>query len=460
MTTIFANATIVTVDPAQRVLHDAALAVEGDRIVAIGDTSDVAAAYLTGQTIDLRGKVLLPGLVNCHAHLTLTVNRGITEDLSYPPQIRQPTYVRDFMTAEDTEAMARLGALEALRGGTTTILENAQGIGAYANALASTGLRWVFAEHSRDAVTPAGWRTGDPVAAFSAEEREMALRRIHDLFSRWHGQAGGRVTCFPAARLTEAASPELLHAVRELAQRHGVGYTIHVSQSAQEVETMLQAHAIRPVAYLAAHDFLGPRLIAAHCRFVDNAEINLLGVSETVVTHQPGTSGKHGVIPPIVALQQAGCPVVLGTDNNTQDMWEVMRIGLIMERVLRDGSRPAPNHLLAQATIGGATALGLGADIGSLEVGKKADLIVVDTQKAHLTPTTSAVANLVHYAQAGDVHSVIVDGEFLMRDGHVLTMNEADVIAEADAVGRRVWNTILERHPDAALARRIAGSPG
>ena len=124
MTTIFANATIVTVDPAQRVLHDAALAVEGDRIVAIGDTNDVAAAYLTGQTIDLRGKVLLPGLVNCHAHLTLTVNRGITEDLSYPPQIRQPTYVRDFMTGEDTEAMARLCALEALRGGTTTILEN------------------------------------------------------------------------------------------------------------------------------------------------------------------------------------------------------------------------------------------------------------------------------------------------------------------------------------------------
>jgi cytosine/adenosine deaminase-related metal-dependent hydrolase len=458
MPTIFTNASIVTVDPTRRVLHDAALVVEGGRIKWIGDASEVAATQPAAERIDLRGKVLMPGLVNCHAHLTLSVNRGITEDLSYPPEIRQPTYVRDFLSAEDTGVMARLGALEALRGGTTTVLENAQGIDAYASALVSTGLRLVFAEHSRDAVTPSGWRTGESVVAFSASARESALQRMHDLFSRWHGHAGGRVTCFPAARLTEASSPELLHAVRALAEQHDVGYTIHLSQSAKEVETMLQEHSMRPAAYLAAHDFLGPRLIAAHCRFVDDAEIALLGSAGTVITHQPGTSGRHGVIPPIVALQEQGCSVVLGTDNNTQDMWEMMRIGLIMERILRDGSSPAPDHLLGQATIDGATALGLGEAVGSLEVGKKADLVVMDTRKAHLTPATSTVANLVHYAQAGDVESVMVDGEFVMRDGRVLTINEADVIAEADRVGRRVWNAILERYPDDQLSRRIAGS--
>lgn len=241
MTTIFVNATIVTVDPKRRVLYDSALAVDGDRIATIGEMQEAEAAYPQAERVDLRGKVLLPGLVNCHAHLTLNVNRGVTEDLSYPPQIRQPTYVRDFMSAEDTEAMARLGALEALRGGTTTVVENAQGIGAYADALVSTGLRWVFAEHSRDAVTPAGWRTGEAVVEFSASQRDVALQRMQDLFSRWHGKGGGRVTCFPAARLTEASSPELLHAIREFAESHDVGYTIHVSQSAQEVETMLQA---------------------------------------------------------------------------------------------------------------------------------------------------------------------------------------------------------------------------
>jgi cytosine/adenosine deaminase-related metal-dependent hydrolase len=460
MTTLFVNATIVTVDAERRVLHDSALAVDGDRITAIDETAVVQKAHPQAVRVDLRGKVLLPGLVNCHAHLTLTVNRGITEDLSYPPRIRQPTYVRDSLSADDTTALALLGALEALKGGTTTVVENAQGIGRYAAALVGTGLRWVFAEHSRDAVTPAGWRTGEAVVEFSASAREVALQRMHDLFSRWHGQGGGRVTCFPAARLTEASSPELLHAVRELAERHDVGYTIHLSQSAQEVETMLQAQGMRPAVYLDAHGFLGPRLIAAHCRFVDDAEIELLGRSGVIVTHQPGTSGKHGVVPPIAALQDAGCPVVLGTDNNTQDMWEVMRIGLIMERLLRDGSNPAPDHLLAQATVGGASALGLGAEVGSLEVGKKADLVVVDTRKAHLVPATSAVSNLEHYAQAGDVESVMVDGEFAMRDGRVLTIDEAAVVAEADLIGQRVWHEILARYPDEQLARRIAPSPG
>ena len=119
-----------------------------------------------------------------------------------------------------------------------------------------------------------------------------------------------------------------------------------------------------------------------------------------------------------------------------------------MERLLRDGSSPAPDHLLAQATIGGASALGLAADVGSLEVGKKADLIVVDAQKAHLVPATSTVSNLVHYAHAGDVESVMVDGEFVMRDRRVLTMDETKVIAEADRIGRRVWTEILARYPD------------
>ena len=460
MTTTFVNATIVTVDPEQRVLYDAALAVDGDRIAAIGATAEVRAAFPLAATFDASGKVLLPGLVNCHAHLTLSVNRGITEDLGYPPAIRHPTYVRDFLSAEDTTVLALLGALEALRGGTTTILENAQGIDAYAPALVGTGLRWVFAEHSRDALTPAGWRAGEEVAEFSANERETALQRIDDLFSRWHGSGDGRVTCFPAARLTEASSPQLLQSIREVAERHGVGYTIHLSQSAQEVETMLRTRGVRPAAYLDAHDFLGPRLIAAHCRFVDDTEIALLGASSTVVTHQPGTSGRHGVVPPIVALQGAGCPVVLGTDNNTQDMWEVMRIGLIMERLLREGSSPAPGHLLAQATISGASALGLGAEVGSLEVGKRADLIVVNARKAHLAPAASIVSTLVHYAQARDVEAVMVDGEFVMRDGQVLTIDEVAVIEEAERIGRRVWSEILGRYPDGPLAGRIAPSAG
>jgi cytosine/adenosine deaminase-related metal-dependent hydrolase len=243
----------------------------------------------------------------------------------------------------------------------------------------------------------------------------------------------------------------LLHAVRAFAEKHDLGYTIHLAQSRWEVEYMLRYHGLRPAAYLDKHDFLGPRLFAAHCRYVDDSEIALLGRSRTIITNQAAMAGNRGVNPPIPALREAGCPIAQGTDNNTNDMFENMRIALVLERIRRNdetpGLRPQPEDMLEDATLGSARAVRQEKLLGSLEVGKKADLLVLDTRRAHLVPAGRIVSAWIHNGQPSDIESVMVDGQFIMRNRKVLTIDEDTLIKEADAVGRRIWTRVLEAGP-------------
>ena len=229
--------------------------------------------------------------------------------------------------------------------------------------------------------------------------------------------------------------------------KNNLGYTIHLSQSTAEVDFMVRHHRLRPPAFLDRHGFLGPRLFAAHCRYVDAADIALLGRTRTMVTHQAAMAANRGVIPPIPALRAAGCPIALGTDNNTNDLFEVMRVALLTERIKRDdanpGTQPQPEDTLADATQGGARAVRQGAQLGSLETGKKADLLVLDTRRAHLVPAMRIVSAWIHNGQPSDIESVLIDGRFVMRNRKILTVDEDAIVAEADRVGRRVWGQVL-----------------
>jgi cytosine/adenosine deaminase-related metal-dependent hydrolase len=242
----------------------------------------------------------------------------------------------------------------------------------------------------------------------------------------------------------------LLRAVRAFADKHDLGYTIHLNQSHAEVDFMVRYHGLRPAAFLDKHEFLGPRLFAAHCRYVDDSEIALLGRSRTIISHQAAMAANRGVIPPIPALRAAGCPIALGTDNNTNDIFEVLRVALLTERIRRNdatpGLQPQPEDILQDATQGGARAV-QGKLLGSLEVGKKADLIVLDTQRAHLVPAVRIVSAWIHNGQPSDIESVMVDGRFIMRNRKILTVDEDSLIAEADKVGRRIWSQVLAAGP-------------
>ncbi|HJZ78617.1 MAG TPA: amidohydrolase family protein [Vicinamibacterales bacterium] len=452
-TVVFSHTTVVNVDAVQ---DDVALAVDGDRIAAIGPSDQILRTYPRAEVYEGRGKAVLPGLINCHAHLAATLERGFNEDFGFPNSARLAVRPASLLQGDEGTLMVTIGALEAIRTGTTTIVENAGGIGRSAAALARSGLRCVFAESVRDSENVAGPMSPDGLAKsqaprFSPKLRDEGMKHIEDLFSTWHGKNQGRITVFPAAALAETSSPELLTAVREFAEKRDLGYTIHLSQSRAEVEFMKRHHGVTPPAFLAKHGFLGPRLFAAHCRYVDPADIELLGRSHTIITHQAAMAANRGVIPPIAALRAAGCPIANGTDNNTNDLFEVMRVALLTERISRNdplpGVRPQPEDMLEDATRGGARAVRQENLIGSLEVGRKADLLVVDTLRAHLVPAGRIVSALIHNGQPADIESVMIDGQFVMRDRKVQTLDETAIVAEADKVGRRIWKQVQAAGP-------------
>jgi 5-methylthioadenosine/S-adenosylhomocysteine deaminase len=452
-TVVFAHTTVVTVDA---VRDDVALAVQGDTIAAIGPTEQLLRSYPQAEVYDGRGKALFPGLINCHAHLAATLARGFNEDFGFPNSAKLAVQPGSLLEGEEATLMVTVGALEAIRTGTTTMVENSGGIGRSAAALAQTGLRWVFAESIRDSENVAGPMSPEGLAKsetpkFSPRLRDEGMQRITDLFSRWHGANKGRISVFPAAALAETSSPELLQAIRAFAEKHELGYTIHLNQSLAEAEFMTRHHGLRPAAFLDKHGFLGPRLFAAHCRYVDDGEIALLGKSRTIVSHQAAMAANRGVIPPIPALRTAGCPIANGTDNNTNDLFEVMRIALLTERIRRNdsfpGVQPQPEDILADTTQGGARAVHQDTRIGSLEIGRKADLLVVDTVRAHLVPAGRIVSAWIHNGQPADIESVMIDGQFVMRNRKILTVDEESIVKEADRVGRRIWSQVLAAGP-------------
>jgi cytosine/adenosine deaminase-related metal-dependent hydrolase len=452
-TVVFSHTTVVTADAVE---NDVALAVQGDTIAAIGPTDPILEKYPRADVYDGRGKALLPGLINCHAHLAATIARGFNEDFGFPNTVRLAVQPTSLFQGEEATLMVTIGALECIKTGTTTVVENSAGIGRHAAALAQTGLRCVFAESVRDSENVAGPMSAEGLATsetprFSEKLRDEGMQRIDDLFTRWHGARQGRISVFPAAALAETASPDLLQAIRAFAERHDLGYTIHLSQSRAEVDFMVRHHGVRPPAFLDRHGFLGARLFAAHCRYVDDGDIRLLGRSGTIVSHQAAMAANRGVIPPIPALREAGCPIANGTDNNTNDLFEVMRVALMTERIRRNdeppGIMPQPEDMLDDATQGGARAVRQAERIGSLEVGKKADLIVLDTQRAHLVPAMRIVSAWIHNGQPSDIESVMVDGQFVMRNRRVLTVDEDSLVAEADKAGRRIWSQVLAAGP-------------
>jgi 5-methylthioadenosine/S-adenosylhomocysteine deaminase len=268
-----------------------------------------------------------------------------------------------------------------------------------------------------------------------------------DLVERWHGAENGRITCQLSAHAPDTCTRTVLEMVRDEAQRRNLGLHIHLAQSQREVAQVEAREGMRPVEFLATTGFLTPRTIAAHCVYIRPNEVQLIGQSGTTVAHAALVFAKGGVIAPITALQAAGANVALATDNMSEDMVEVARTALIIHRIRElHGTLPQlpiSEEILDWMTINGARALGLDHEIGSLEVGKKADIILIDYRKPHLTPFYNPVRELVNYGLASDVDSVFVDGEPLVRDGTVLVIDEQEVVSAAQRQADDFWGRFV-----------------
>ncbi len=437
----------------QPVRRNAAIAIEDNTIAAIGASDDIVARYgVPNEAIELidgRGFAVMPGLANCHNHLARVLARGIFEDQpapNTPPYSRRGKLPFPALSASERRSMVRLGALEAIRGGTTLLMDIAGSIEDYAAVLAETGLRLVLAEQGADRAR--GVRVGEAVA-FERDQAggDDALRAMTTLFDKWNGALGGRIKVAAAVHAPDMASPEFLGEVRAAQERLGCLATIHLNQYWGEVDAVKMARGKPPTLYLEDAGFLGENLVAAHCRCMTADEQAALGAAGATMCFTPVASARGGLMADIAALEQAGCEIVLGSDEYTQDMFEVMRTGLLIERARRgDGDSVMPHQAFTWATANGYRALGFPGG-GTLRQGGIADLAMLDISSAHFAPGLRINASVVHSGQAGDIRGVMVDGIWIMRDGKVLTLDEEAVIAEADDVARTAWARTLAENP-------------
>ena len=444
------DTTIVTGDRAGTILYDAALAVDGRRIIALGPSAEVLARHPGASRVNGRGRAVMPGLANTHTHLPRVLARGIYEDLS-------PSHTPPFtgglaplplprLTDDEERVMALLGTLEAIRSGTTLVLEEGAGISDYAVGLFDSGLRLLLCERAWDRAGAAIGQGG--AFEIDAARAETSLARIADLHKRWNGKGDGRVQVGLAAWAPELCSPEMLMRLRGLQGELDVIATIHLNQIWGEVAAVREQRGMLPTEYLASVGFLSHRLVAAHCRCMTPQEEWMLGSAGVAVAVNSAIAARRGLAARVHELEQAGCLIALGTDNMAEDMVEVVRTALFMERVRRqDGRQPTPEQALVWATRNGYRALGI-TDGGWLAEGNLADLIVIDLRKPHLTPALRVVSDFVHQGQASDVEAVMVDGRFIMRDGRVQTLDERAIVAEAERIARAAWGRLFKERPE------------
>jgi len=452
---IIAGGTIVTMDAARRIVTGDVV-VENGRIVEIVQSqngNDAAAQRddataqrddARAQRIDASGCIVLPGLVQAHTHLCQTLCRGAADDLPLLEWLRRRVW--PYEAALDERAMracARLAVAELLLGGTTAILDmgTVHETDALCDAVAATGLRATVGKAMMD--------DGDGVPARLREETGRSIDDSDALAARWHGAADGRLRYAYAPRFVLSCTEELL---REVGLRVHRGARLHTHAAEQEAEIALvrRERGADNIVYLESLGLGGPNAALAHCVHATDDERRRLAANGTHVVHCPSSNLKLGSgIAPIPEMLAQGIHVALGADgapcNNNLDGFVELRLAALLHKP-RAGTTAMPAATaLELATLGGAAALGLEREIGSLEVGKRADLIVVDRRTPHATPSFDPVSTLVYATQSRDVRDVVVDGRVLVRGG-VLTeltgLDRAEVVATAQAEAERVQGRV------------------
>lgn len=450
----FLGTTVVTQNERREILRNAGVAVKGNRIVAVGPSAEIDRAHPQSQAIDARGKAVMPGIVNAHTHVVLLVLRGTVEDMNSEVIYTYMSPISYAMTAGEREAMGILGCMEGLRCGTTTMVEPFRHVVTYAGAMAKTGMRLWFSENCADALT---LKIRHGVYEFDQAWGETFLERQVALIEQFHDTHGGRVMCQVAAHATDNCSPWMLRRLNDLREKYGVRRTVHMAQSKGEVAQVRKYADCTPAEYLERNDWLGPDVVGAHWTHCTDSDIALLARHGVHMAHCPANSSRKGPhTAPMAKILEAGVNVALGTDNMTEDMFQAMKIGSIIHRgSYGGGPKPHPQDLLDGATRNGALSLGVLDQIGSLEPGKKADITVINLEDPCMTPQINLVSNLVHYGHQGMVESVMVDGEFLMRDRRILCVNETESLRNAQAATASAWRRLQEQNPDLPLPQAL-----
>jgi len=429
---VVTNGIVVTVDRDRHVIQRGAVAIDGRDIVAVDAAERIAAGYRGRDTIDAGGGVIMPGLINTHTHAPMVLFRGLADDLALMDWLQKYIFPAEAKTVspEFVRVGTRLAALEMIESGTTTYTDMYYFEDEIARTTKATGLRGVLGQ------TIIGFPVPDaktPAEGLARAERFAKEFANDDL-----------ITPAVAPHAMYTNDTETLKACRALADRLHIPLITHLAETNDEVKTANEKYHMTPTAYLESIGFFGPRTLVAHAVHVTPADIQMLAARHVGVSHNPESNMKLASgIAPVESMRRAGVVVGLGTDgaasNNDLDMFEAMRQAAFLHKLANDDPRTIPAPVAVEmGTIDGARALGMEKEIGSLEAGKRADVIVVSMASARQTPMYDAVSHLVYVTRGDDVRTTIVNGRVLMRDRKVLSLDEPKVLADARAYADKV----------------------
>lgn len=445
MALILTGGLIVTMDKDRRGLKNSAVVVEGNRIKEIGDAKEMLKKYGENSTVvDCEGKAIFPGFINIHTHQTLSIIRGVAEDMGTAPAYTKSVPQGPFLGKEDCYVMAMLGAVEAMRFGSTLIADMYTYSHQNAEVFGKVGLRAMVCEMTHDMDF-----FGLPTSDYHVDKAlgEELLQSNIDLIEKYNGSYNGRILCDFGPHAPDTCSKEFIMRIGDLSRKYNIGMSTHLAQSPREVRRIKEISGLSPTKYMEECGIFDSKFtVCAHGIFCDDDDIEILAKHKNVsIAHAAEGNAKGGMVAPISKMRKKGVNVGIATDNGAANMIETMRIALCSGKVLTNTyNDPVAMDVLEMATINGAKALGLENELGSIEVGKKADFVVVDYNKPHMVPCVDAVGTLVHTGLGSDVDTVIVDGEIVVQGGKVLTVDVDQLLKDAQSVAKRKW---LEVNP-------------
>ncbi len=452
--TLFTNAIVLTMDGELNQYDPGAVAVKGDSIIAVGPQTQIKNEYSANETIDCGGKVLMPGLVNAHTHVPMTLLRGLADDLRLDVWLMgyMLPVEREFVSPEFVRLGTLLACAEQIRSGVTTFNDMYFFEDAIAQATADAGMRAVCGQSVMKYPAP------------DAAAYEDSLAMAREFIKKWKGHP--LIVPAIAPHAPYSTTPEILRTCADIAKEFDVPLHIHISETAFEVETMRKEQGMPVVPYIKKQGVLEAKVIAAHCVHIDIGEIITLLHVNAGIAHNPSSNLKLASgFAPVQKMLENGLNVGIGTDgpasNNDLDMFEEVRLASFVAKATSNDPTvvPAATALL-MATRMGAQALHIGHLTGSLEAGKRADLILVDTSPTHNSPRfrrdpNNAYAQLVFASKSTDVTDVMVNGKWLMRAHELLTLNETDLLKQARLVAQKIDAFLIERE-QSVLSKLIA----
>lgn len=433
---IIRGGTVVTMDGASRVIDNGAVAIRRERIVAVGTTREITGKYRATRIINAGGKVVMPGLINTHTHVPMVMFRGIADDLVLMEWLQKYIFPAEAKNVDEQFVRwgARLGILEMIRGGTTTYVDMYYFEDAIADETARAGMRAVLGETLIDFPAPDN-KTWDAGMAY-----------VEKFAAKWKGHALITPAIAPHAPYT--VSTDHFKQAHSLSRNRGIPLVTHIAEDQAEVKTIQERYGATSVAYLDRIGVLDERTIAAHMVWPASEDITTLAKRSVGVAHCPQSNMKLAAgAAPVPAMLKAGVAVGLGTDgaasNNDLDMWEEMDAAAKLHKLTsKDPTVINAREALEMATIRGARAIHQDKEIGSLETGKRADVIIVGMTSEHQTPLYNVYSQLVYATKAADVETVIINGRVVMLNRRVLTIDDRAVRAKANEYRDQIRKSI------------------